>query len=141
MNHYTRGKMPMYNPTANIMYDPDSNQSYRQLWEDSYKIQDFNHFFSMSTYVPFGIVIAILAMHLSASFIFTWPLYKNSSDSMVRRFMRGIHTLCHVPLFCDWEEFYRNSDFKTPIPVCWHESKKLFVKFQCLFLLEHALML
>ena len=69
------------------------------------------------------------------------PLYKKTGDGVVRQFMRGIHTYCNVPLFCDWEEFYRKSDFETPIPVCWLESKMLFAKLQFLFLIEHALMM
>ena len=120
MNHYTRGKMEMEDTFVRIVYDPLPQQTYGQLWNDNYIIKEYNHFFSMPTYVPFVIVIAILAVHLVARFIFTWPLYKKSGDGIVRRFMRGIHTLCNVPLFCDWEEFYRSSDFKKPISVCWH---------------------
>ena len=145
MNHYTKGNIES-SPAeqhigfgVDIMYDITT--TYPQHWNKNYWIPRYNQFFSMSTYAPFAILTTILVMHLLACFMFTWPLYKKSGDGIVRRFMRGIHTLCNVPLFCDWEEFYRNSDFKTPIPVCWLESKKLFAKFQLLFFIEHALMM
>merc|ERR1712241_1100573 len=118
MNHYTRGKLYLAIDEVNIiMYDPDANLTYKQHWNNNYRINEYNQFFSMSSYVPFAIMSIILAMHLFATFILTLPLYKKSGEGVVRRFIRGFHTLCNVPLFCDWEEFYRNSDFKTPIPV------------------------
>ena len=57
------------------------------------------------------------------------------------RFTDGISTLICVPLFCDWEEIYRNSDLKSSIAECWSASKKVFAKFQIVFFAEHLVAL
>ena len=59
----------------------------------------------------------------------------------MRNFLRGVHTLLNPPLFCDWEEFYRQSNFNMEILDAWRQSKKLHVKFQALFIFEHLIFL
>ena len=50
--------------------------------------------------------------------------------------MRGIFTLVSAPLFCDWEVFYEESGYTTPVADCWERSKKVYFKFQGLFIFE-----
>ena len=88
-----------------------------------------------------AICIGTVGFHLLASYILLLPLYKKSGDGIVRRIMRGVVTLVNIPLFCDWEEFFRDSDFSLSVSECWKKSKKLYAKFQVLFLIEHMVSL
>ena len=80
-------------------------------------------------------------MHLLTSYFLFRPIYNKSGDGLTRKLLKGIHTLVNPPLFCDWEEFYRHSNFKMEIPDAWYQSKKLYAKFQALFIIEHLLFL
>ena len=141
MSHYTKGIMDMDKVTDLIIYQPDTSQTYYNLWEEEYRIKYFSQAFTMSSYVVIGITTATVILHLTTSFSLFRPIYNHSGDGLTRQFLRGIHTLVNPPLFCDWEEFYRNSNFSMEILNAWHQSKKLYAKFQALFFIEHLLFL
>ena len=126
-----------------IINDPETQQSYRQLWEEQYRFNEtlYEDFFTMHSHATLAIITGIVILHLFTSFVFMRHLYRKSGDGIVRQFMRGIPTFVNPPLFCDWEEFYRLSHFNTSISESWNQSKKLFVMFQGLFMVEHAVML
>ena len=142
-HHYIKGKILIYPSLDSIIYEPESNTSYFQLWEDKYRfhVRHYNEFLTMPSNVTIGISMGIIVLHLVASFMLVRPLYRKSGDGIVRQFMRGIYTFVNPPLFCDWEELYRLSDYKTSIPESWNQSKKLFSMFQVLFMVEHTLLL
>ena len=139
MHHYTKGRMPMFSTlvrTIDVIYEPDNNITFIQHWESNYRLGKFNDFLSIPSNFSIYISVGTFIMHLIAAFMFLQPLFKRSGDGIVRRFMRGILTLVSAPLFCDWEAFYEESDNITPVAECWKMSKKLYFKFQGLFIFE-----
>ena len=139
MHHYLKGIMEMEN--INLMYEPLLNLTYTQLWNNHYRLREFNEFFSLPSVVYFVICGGCVILHLSASNIFLRPFCKKLGDGWVRISMRTVVTLVNIPLFCDWEEFFRYSDHSIPVSECWNKCKKLYAKFQVLFLIEHMMSL
>ena len=101
----------------------------------------YEDFLQMPSHITLAIVMLLVALHLFLSFVIMRPLYRKSRDGIMRQIMRGIYTFVHPPLFCDWEEFYRGSDFNLSVLESWNKSKKVFAIFQLLFLVEHSLLL
>ena len=76
-------------------------------------------------------------MHLIVSaMLLSKSLYRISSVKVVRHISGGILTFLNAPLFCDWQVFFEESNFQTPITQCWIESKKLHARFQVLLVVE-----
>ena len=138
MHHYTKGRLEMdRNSGYAIMFDPDENISFYELWDDNYRMRTFGSFMNVPPNFSIAIAASIFAAHLIVSFFLLLPLYKRSGDGPTRRFLRGIFTFVNVPLFCDWEVFYRESDLTMPVAECWAKSKELYVKFHGLFIIEN----
>ena len=124
-----------------VIYQPDTFQTYFDLWMDDYRIKDFSQFSSMTSNVVRGIATVIVILHLITSFLLLRPIYHQSGDGLVRQFLKAVHTFINPPLFCDWEEIYRHSNYKILIKDAWYKFINIYAKFQALFVVEHLLLL
>ena len=140
MHYYTKGKMRMPPENQWFLYKPESNLSYYDLWEENYRIKKCSDFFCIPSNVGIGIILGFLILHLIVSFFLLLPFNKTGRRKL-KQIIQGIWTLISVPLFCDWEYLYRQSNFTKSVTRCWKESMKVFLMFQCIFVMEHLVAL
>ena len=96
-NVFARGSMEMQSLAGRISNFKWNYKGYRLTSE----IDDF---LILPLESGMWILLVVVVSHLTASFVF---LHKDGG--CIRRYMRGIHTIVAVPLFCcDWEEIYRS---------------------------------
>ena len=82
-HHYTKGKIKMYSIVVkSIIYDPETQQSYHQLWKEQYIFNGtlYEDFLKMPSYVSLAIVAGIIVLHILTSFILLTPLYKQDGN-------------------------------------------------------------
>ena len=115
-------------PNREPFDDTDENgiSTFEEAW-DQFRLNDSSSFVDIPPFAVLALMLVMFIIHItSSSCILKLKLNSTSFSTLVSL---GFYTLISPPLHYDWQFFYRQSDEKDSILLCW---KRLKDNIECL---------